>query len=71
MAADAAATDGVVVIHNVVSTMSFQTKLDLPLIAWTYNGEYNPSAFAAVQLRLPDPRTTALIFSSGKMVCTG
>ena len=67
----AAATDGVVVIHNVVSTMSFQTELDLPLIAWTYNGEYNPSAFAAVQLRLPDPRTTALIFSSGKMVCTG
>ena len=59
------------VIHNVVSTISFQTPLDLPLIAWTYHGEYNPSAFAAVQLRLPNPKTTALVFSSGKMVCTG
>lgn len=62
---------GSVTIHNVVATVSFQTQLDLPRIAWEYHGEYNPSAFAAVQLRLPDPRTTALIFSSGKMVCTG
>lgn len=27
--------------------------------------------FAAVIMRLRDPKTTALIFSSGKMVCTG
>lgn len=27
--------------------------------------------FAAVIMRIRDPRTTALIFSSGKMVCTG
>lgn len=35
------------------------------------NAEYNPKRFAAVIMRIRDPRTTALIFSSGKMVCTG
>jgi transcription initiation factor TFIID TATA-box-binding protein len=35
------------------------------------NAEYNPSRFAAVIMRIRDPKTTALIFSSGKMVCTG
>ncbi|NXS96490.1 TBPL2 protein, partial [Jacana jacana] len=35
---------------------------------------FSPSAlhwFAAVIMRIREPRTTALIFSSGKMVCTG
>ena len=27
--------------------------------------------FAAVIMRIRDPKTTALIFASGKMVCTG
>lgn len=27
--------------------------------------------FAAVIMRIREPRTTALVFSSGKMVCTG
>ena len=35
------------------------------------NAEYNPKRFAAVIMRLRDPKTTALIFASGKMVCTG
>ena len=35
------------------------------------NAEYNPKRFAAVIMRIREPRTTALIFSSGKMVCTG
>lgn len=35
------------------------------------NAEYNPRRFAAVIMRIRDPKTTALIFSSGKMVCTG
>lgn len=55
----------------VVATANFGCELDLAKIAWTYNGEYNPSTFAAVQLRLPKPRTTALVFGSGKVVCTG
>merc|ERR1711934_389853 len=35
------------------------------------NSEYNPKRFAAVIMRIRDPKTTALIFTSGKMVCTG
>ena len=47
-------------------------KLDLKSIAMrARNAEYNPKRFAAVIMRIREPRTTALIFSSGKMVCTG
>lgn len=35
------------------------------------NAEYNPRRFAAVVMRLREPKTTALVFGSGKMVCTG
>jgi transcription initiation factor TFIID TATA-box-binding protein len=35
------------------------------------NAEYNPRRFAAVVMRLRKPKTTALVFASGKMVCTG
>ncbi|KOB71843.1 TATA-box-binding protein [Operophtera brumata] len=46
--------------------------LDLKKIALhARNAEYNPKRFAAVIMRIREPRTTALIFSSGKMVCTG
>ena len=52
--------------------MSLATKLELKTIALrARNAEYNPKRFAAVIMRIRDPRTTALIFSSGKMVCTG
>ena len=33
--------------------------------------EYNPKKFAAATARIIDPRTTALCFASGNMVCTG
>lgn len=53
-------------------TSSLGCKLDLKRIALSArNAEYNPKRFAAVIMRIRDPRTTALIFSSGKMVCTG
>lgn len=35
------------------------------------NAEYNPKRFAAVIMRIREPKTTSLIFTSGKMVCTG
>ena len=35
------------------------------------NAEYNPSKFPAVVMRIREPKTTALIFSKGKMVITG
>nr|ACO15395.1 TATA-box-binding protein [Caligus clemensi] len=59
-------------LQNIVSTVSLGCKLDLKKIALhARNAEYNPKRFAAVIMRIREPRTTALIFSSGKMVCTG
>jgi len=59
-------------LQNIVSTVNLQCKLDLKKIAMhARNAEYNPKRFAAVIMRIREPRTTSLIFSSGKMVCTG
>ena len=46
--------------------------MDLKKIAMhARNAEYNPKRFSAVVMRIREPRTTALIFNSGKMVVTG
>lgn len=59
-------------IQNVVSTVNMACTLDLKQIALhARNAEYNPKRFAAVIMRIREPKTTALVFSSGKMVCTG
>eukprot|EP01102_Stenamoeba_stenopodia_P022767 TRINITY_DN9618_c0_g1_i1.p1 TRINITY_DN9618_c0_g1~~TRINITY_DN9618_c0_g1_i1.p1 ORF type:complete len:288 (-),score=43.88 TRINITY_DN9618_c0_g1_i1:57-920(-) len=59
-------------LQNIVSTVNLCTKLDLKKIALqARNAEYNPKRFAAVIMRIREPKTTALIFASGKMVCTG
>ncbi|NXU14969.1 TBPL2 protein, partial [Pardalotus punctatus] len=59
-------------LQNIVSTVNLACKLDLKNIALhARNAEYNPKRFSAVIMRIREPRTTALIFSSGKMVCTG
>lgn len=58
--------------RNIVSTVNLGCPLDLKRIALqARNAEYNPKRFAAVIMRIRSPRTTALIFGSGKMVCTG
>eukprot|EP01117_Protostelium_nocturnum_P004766 TRINITY_DN1727_c0_g1_i4.p1 TRINITY_DN1727_c0_g1~~TRINITY_DN1727_c0_g1_i4.p1 ORF type:complete len:127 (-),score=38.75 TRINITY_DN1727_c0_g1_i4:106-486(-) len=59
-------------LQNIVSTVNMGCKLDLKQIAMkARNAEYNPKRFAAVIMRIREPKTTALIFASGKMVCTG
>lgn len=60
------------ILQNVVATVNLDCKLDLKEIALrARNAEYNPKRFAAVIMRIREPKATALIFSSGKMVCTG
>ncbi|KAI9216998.1 TATA-box-binding protein-like protein [Blastocladiella britannica] len=60
------------VLQNIVATVNLECKLDLKNIALhARNAEYNPKRFAAVIMRIRDPKTTALIFASGKMVVTG
>lgn len=59
-------------LQNIVSTFSLGCELDLRSIALrAKNSEYNPKRFAACIMRIRDPKTTALIFKSGKVVCTG
>merc|ERR1711934_1197580 len=59
-------------LQNIVSTVNLACPLDLKKIALhARNAECNPKRFSAVIMRIRDPKTTALIFSSGKMVCTG
>ncbi len=41
------------------------------ILAVTVSLRYNPKRFSAVTIRLRDPKTTALVFESGKMVITG
>ena len=41
------------------------------LAQWCRNSEYNPGRFNAVVMRIREPRTTALIFRTGKVVITG
>mmetsp|Transcript_25935 Transcript_25935/g.49305 ORF Transcript_25935/g.49305 Transcript_25935/m.49305 type:complete len:264 (+) Transcript_25935:123-914(+) len=66
-------TSGIIpTLQNIVSTVNLDCKLDLKTIALkARNAEYNPKRFAAVIMRIREPKTTALIFASGKMVCTG
>ena len=35
------------------------------------NTEYNPEQFPGLVIRIKEPKTSALIFSSGNVVCTG
>lgn len=55
-----------------MSTVNLGTELHLERInARTRNSEYNPARFTGLIMRIRNPRATALIFRSGKIVCTG
>lgn len=58
--------------RNVVSTVNLGMELALMYInTRTRNSEYNPARFTGLIMRIRNPRATALIFHSGKVVCTG
>ena len=59
-------------IVNIVVSASLEK--DIPLIKLAEalpNTEYNPEQFPGLVMRIKEPKTSALIFSSGKIVCTG
>ena len=59
-------------ITNLVATTNVGTSIDLRVLAQSCrNAEYNPKRFSAVVMKIREPRTTALVFSTGKMVITG
>jgi len=59
-------------IQNVVAVAVLDQKLDLLSIVKAFrNVEYRPKKFPGLVFRLKQPKTSTLIFGSGKMVCTG
>lgn len=59
-------------IENIVSTANLCVKINLRQVALqSKNAEYNPKRFSAVIMKIKDPKTTGLIFSSGRIVCLG
>ena len=71
MKKDKSSKKDIKVVNIVVST---SLKHDIPLekmAATLSNTEYNPEQFPGLVIRIKEPKTSALIFSSGKVVCTG
>jgi len=65
-------TKGHLEIVNIVVSTSLEHDIPLEKMAATLsNTEYNPEQFPGLVIRVKDPKSSALIFSSGKVVCTG
>ncbi|MBU2638430.1 MAG: TATA-box-binding protein [Nanoarchaeota archaeon] len=59
-------------IQNIVATTSLEQPIPLVKLAEALpNTEYNPEQFPGLVMRIKEPKTSALIFSSGRIVCTG
>jgi len=59
-------------IENVVATGNLHQNIDLNSIVRVFPGvEYRPEQFPGLVYHLKKPKSTTLIFGSGKMVCTG
>jgi transcription initiation factor TFIID TATA-box-binding protein len=65
-------TKAIINIQNVVASATLNQKVDLNAVVNSYpEAEYRPDRFPGLVFRLKRPKTATLIFSSGKMICTG
>jgi transcription initiation factor TFIID TATA-box-binding protein len=59
-------------VQNIVATASLGKPVPLTKLAKTNpNTEYNPETFPGLVLRVKEPKSAVLVFSSGNLVCTG
>jgi transcription initiation factor TFIID TATA-box-binding protein len=59
-------------IENIVASVSLGVRIPLEKIVENIEGtEYEPENFPGLVYRVKDPKAAMLIFSSGKVVCTG
>jgi len=59
-------------IENVVASATLDQKIDLNAVVKGNPGvEYDPNTFPGLIFKIKRPRTSILIFGTGKMVCTG
>jgi transcription initiation factor TFIID TATA-box-binding protein len=61
-----------IAVQNIVASGSIDLKLNLNILALQLeNTEYEPEQFPGLVYKLEDPTATFLLFSNGKLVCTG
>jgi transcription initiation factor TFIID TATA-box-binding protein len=61
-----------IMVQNIVASGSIDLNLNLNLLALQLeNTEYEPEQFPGLVYKLVDPTATFLLFSNGKLVCTG
>ena len=61
-----------ITVQNIVASGSIDMSLNLNVLALQLeNTEYEPEQFPGLVYKLVDPTATFLLFSNGKLVCTG
>jgi transcription initiation factor TFIID TATA-box-binding protein len=69
---DVTVFDAAIKIQNVVAFATLNQKFDLySIVKGNPLAKYHPETFPGLVFRVKKPKTTILIFSTGKMVCTG
>jgi transcription initiation factor TFIID TATA-box-binding protein len=59
-------------VENIVASTRIKAELNLEDIAFSLeNAEYEPEQFPGLVYRVNDPRVAFLLFSSGRIICTG
>ncbi len=59
-------------IENMVASTKLAEEFDLTVIESKFEGaEYNKQKFPGLVYRVSDPKAAFLVFTSGKVVCTG
>ncbi len=62
----------IIEIQNIVASANLKALVDLEKAAYLLeNAMYEPEQFPGLIYRMKSPRVVLLIFSSGKIVCTG
>ena len=65
-------TKPIISIENVVASATIDQRLDLKDITKKFpDVEWHPEQFPGAVFRIKNPKTATLLFSTGKMVCTG
>ncbi len=60
------------ITQNVVVSASIHRELPLEKLASQLeNAEYNPETFPGLIFKIENPKASSLLFSSGKIICTG
>ena len=59
-------------IQNIVVSADTHTKFSLEMLAANLDGaEYEPESFPGLVYRVKDPKASALVFTTGKIICSG